>query len=202
MALQTQPEYSFDDYLAIEREAIDEKNEYAAGRVYAMTGASYNHNLVVSNLVAELRIQLKGRPCAVLSSDMRVRIESADACKYPDIVALCDEPRFYDGRRDVLMNPALLIEVLSPSTEAYDRGGKFAVYRTLPSLRKYVLVAQDRLSVEVFARQQGGRWLLSAFGTLDDKVELDSIQCRIPVRDIYDKVRFETSDDRSSAASE
>lgn len=162
MALQTQPTYSFDDYLAVERDSIDEKHEYVAGRVYAMTEASYNHNLIVANLTAELHDRLKGRPCAALANDMRVRIETTNACKYPDIIALCEEPRFYDGRKDVLTNPTLLFEVLSPSTEAYDRGAKFAIYRALPSLQEYVLIAQDRLSVEVFGRQQDDRWLLTA----------------------------------------
>ncbi len=194
MALQTRPDYSFEDYLAVERDSVDEKHEFVAGHVYAMTGASYNHNLIVVNLTIELGAQLKGRPCAVLNNDMRLRIEAADACKYPDIVALCDEPRFHDGRRDVLMNPALVIEVLSPSTEAYDRGGKFAIYRTLPSLHEYVLIAQDCFSVEVFTRQGDNRWLLSAFNQPDDEILFESIQCRVRLGDIYQKVRFESSE--------
>jgi Uma2 family endonuclease len=192
MALQTRPNYSFDDYLAVEREAIDEKHEYAAGRVYAMTGASYRHNLIVSNLARELGNQLKGRPCAALTNDMRVRVEAADACKYPDVAALCEEPQFHDERNDVLLNPTLVVEVLSPSTEAYDRGGKFALYRALPSLQEYVLVAQDRLSVEVFTRQPDNRWLLTAYNALDDQVTFDSIQCRILLNEIYDKVKLDT----------
>jgi len=191
MALQAKPVYSFDDYLANEREAVDVKHEYVAGQVFAMTGASYHHNLIVINLASELRNQLKNRPCSVLSSDMRVRIETADAAKYPDIVALCGEPRFYDQRRDVLSNPTLLVEVLSPSTEAYGRGGKFAIYRGLASLQEYVLIAQDRFSVEVFTRQADGRWLLSATSEPDALITFDSIQCRMPLREIYDKVQFE-----------
>jgi len=194
MALQVRPEYTFDEYLAAEREAVDVKHEYLAGRLYAMTGASYGHNLIVTNLARELGNRLKDRPCAVLTNDMRVRIETGDAGKYPDIVALCDQPRFYDERRDVLLNPTLLVEVLSPSTEAYDRGGKFAIYRKLPSLREYVLVAQDRFSVEVFTRQPDGRWLLSAFDKPDDLVPFESIQCQVPLRDIYDKVELESKD--------
>lgn len=201
MALQIQPEYTFDEYLAIERESVDEKHEFAAGRVYAMTGATYNHNLIVANLSRKLGNQLEARPCTVITSDMRVRIETADAGKYPDVITLCGEPRFYDGRRDVLMNPTLLVEVLSPSTEAYDRGGKFAIYRTLPSLREYVLIAQDEFSVEVFTRRDDGRWLLDAFSAPDDEVVFDSIQCRVRLREIYDKVRFESSDGTSPEAS-
>jgi Uma2 family endonuclease len=201
MALQTQPEYSFDDYLAVEREAVEEKHEYVAGRVYAMTGASYNHNLIVTNLAAELRAQLKGRPCAALTNDMRVRIEAADACEYPDIVALCEEPRFHDGRNDILLNPGLVVEVLSPSTEAYDRGGKFAIYRALASLQEYVLIAQDRLSVEVFTRQRDNRWLLTAHGAPEDEVIFDSIQCQVPLREIYDKVQFVAPDAKAAEES-
>lgn len=195
MVLRARPDYSFDDYLATEREAVDEKHEFVAGRVYAMTGASYNHNLIVSNLSRKFGNQFESRPCAVIANDMCVRIETADAGKYPDIIALCHEPQFYDERRDVLMNPTLLIEVLSPSTEAYDRGEKFAIYRTLPSVREYVLVAQDRFSVEIFTRQDDERWLLSAFSAPDSEIVFDSIQCRIPLRDIYDNVQFESSDE-------
>lgn len=202
MALQSRPDYSFDDYLSVERKAVDEKHEFAAGRVYAMTGASYHHNLIVANLAIEIGTRLKGNPCALLTSDMRVRIESADACKYPDITVLCDAPRFFDERRDVLMNPTLLVEVLSPSTEAYDRGGKFAIYRTLPSLREYVLVAQDRYSVEAFTRQEDDRWLLSAFNEPDQDALFDSVQCRVPLREIYAKVQFEPADGRSTERSE
>ena len=200
MALQTLPGYSFDDYLSVERGAVDEKHEYVAGRVYAMAGASYNHNLIVTNLSAELHTQLKRRPCGMLTNDMRVRIDAANACKYPDIVALCKEPRFYDERSDVLMNPTLLVEVLSPSTEAYDRGGKFAVYRSLPSLQEYALIAQDDLSVEVFTRQRDSRWLLSAYGEAKDEAIFDLIGCQVPLRGIYDKVRFEASEAEAALA--
>jgi Uma2 family endonuclease len=199
MALQTLYEYSFDDFLAVERQATDEKHEYVAGRVYAMTGATYNHNLIVTNLASELRTRLRKRLCSVLANDMRVRIETADACRYPDIVALCEEPSFYDDRNDVLLNPVLVIEVLSPSTEGYDRGEKFAVYRMLPSLREYVLVAQDRFCVDVFTRQDRDRWLLTAYSDTDDEALFDSVQCRVPLREIYERVQIETREPIPSA---
>jgi Uma2 family endonuclease len=109
-----------------------------------------------------LRQQLKSRPCTVLARDMRLRVATADACAYPDIVVLCDRPVFHDSRRDVLTNATLVAEVLSPSTEGYDRGGKFAIYRGLPSLHQYVLIAQDRPAIDVFTRQPDGRWILDA----------------------------------------
>ena len=191
MALRVQTKYTLDDYLAAERASVDVKHEYLAGGVYAMTGASYDHNLIVSNLARELGNRLRDRPCVVLTSDMRVRIESGDAATYPDLVALCEPPRFYDERRDVLTNPTLLVEVLSPSTEAYDRGSKFAIYRNLASLREYVLIAQDRFSVEVFTKQPDGRWLLGAVDEPNDAVRLESIQCEVLLRDFYAKVELE-----------
>lgn len=188
MVSQAQSAYGFSDWLAAEREALDSKHEYEAGQVYAMTGASFNHNLIVSNLIGELRNRLRAQPCAVLGTDMRVRIQAADAAKYPDVLVVCGAPQFHDDRRDVLLNPTLIIEVLSPSTEAYDRGGKFAVYRQLPSLAEYALVAQDPVSVELYTRQPDGSWLYRFHGDLEDRVTLTSLDCVLPVRDIYGRV--------------
>jgi Uma2 family endonuclease len=192
MSIQPKPYYSFEDYLAIERECTDAKHEYVAGQVFAMAGASFNHNLICTNVASELRQQLKTRPCAVLANDMRLRVESADACAYPDVVVLCDQPVFHDGHRDVLTNPTLVVEVLSPSTEGYDRGGKFAIYRGLPSLRQYVLIAQDRCAVDLFTRQADGRWLLDAYTAPDAPIDFESIGCSLSLREIYDKVLLES----------
>jgi Uma2 family endonuclease len=196
MTLKSHPQYGFEDYLAAERAGCDVKHEYVNGEVFAMTGASFNHNLIVLNLGSELRAGLKGRACHVLPSDMRVRIEAANAGKYPDLVALCEVPRFHDDRQDVLLNPALIVEVLSTSTEAYDRGGKFATYRRLPSLEEYVLVSQHQPLVEVFTRQPDGRWVLSETEGLDAEVIFASLGCRVAMREIYDKVDFEQASDR------
>jgi Uma2 family endonuclease len=196
MSLQPKPYYSFEDYLAAERECIDEKHEYVAGQVFAMVGASFNHNLIVTNLARELSTQLKSRPCTVLSSDMRLRIQVADACTYPDILVLCDSPSFHDRRKDVLTDATLVAEVLSPSTEGYDRGGKFALYRSLPSLSQYLLVAQDRCAVDVFTRQPGDRWLLEAYADPRAEIPLESIGCTLPIGEIYDKVDFDPPADR------
>ncbi|WP_201246613.1 Uma2 family endonuclease [Halochromatium salexigens] len=116
MAVQQQLDYSVEDYLAIEREAVNEKCEYVAGDVFAMTGASFRHNLINTNLVRRIGNQLEKGPCMAIANDMRVRIESADACTYPDFIALCETPSFFDDRTDTLTNPALIIEILSPST--------------------------------------------------------------------------------------
>jgi hypothetical protein len=119
MSLKPKTNYSFADYLAAEREAQDVKHEYLAGEVFAMTGASFRHNLIVANVVRHLGNQLAERPCTVLANDMRVHVEAMDLCAYPDIAGLCGEPSFYDEREDVLTNPALIIEVLSKSTRYY-----------------------------------------------------------------------------------
>jgi len=197
MSIQPRSYYSFENYLATERECIDEKHEYVAGEVFAMAGASYNHNLITANLVRRLGNQLDGRPCTVLTSDMRVRVATADACAYPDVVVLCDRPVFHDSRRDVLTNATLVAEVLSPSTEGYDRGGKFAIYRGLPSLRQYVLIAQDRPAIDVFTRQPDGRWVLDAYTDPAAPIHFESIDCTLLLREVYEKVEFETPEQRA-----
>ncbi len=192
MTLQPKPCYSFDAYLTAERAELDIRHEYVAGEVFAMTGATESHNIIVGNINRELGSQLKGRPCRVYANDMRVRIEGADAGKYPDVVALCGERLFYDNRRDVLLNPSLIVEVLSDSTEAYDRGGKFAIYRRLPSLREYLLVSQHRVQVELFVRQSDDGWLLTEYSDPNATVPLGSIDCALSLVEVYDKVEFAT----------
>ena len=162
-----------------------------------MADATFNHNLITTNLARDLSIQLKSRPCTVLSSDMRIRIETADACAYPDVLVLCDRPAFHDRRRDVLTNATLVAEVLSPSTEGYDRGGKFAIYRGLPSLRQYVLIAQDRPAIDVFTRQPDGRWVLDAYTDPAAPIHFESIDCTLLLREVYEKVEFETPEQRA-----
>jgi Uma2 family endonuclease len=195
MSIQPKPYYSFEDYLAAERDCIDEKHEYLAGQVFAMTGATYNHNLITANLAGQLQQQLTASPCTVLASDMRLRIQAADACTYPDVVVLCNEPSFHDGRKDVLTDATLITEVLSPSTEGYDRGGKFAIYRALPGLQHYLLIAQDRYSVDLFTRQPDGRWVLDAYSTPEDLNPLDAIGCAVTLGEVYHNVLFEPAKD-------
>jgi Uma2 family endonuclease len=193
MSLRPKPYYSFEDYLAAERECTDAKHEYVAGQVFAMVGATFNHNLIAANLARKLGNQLESGPCTVLSSDMRLRVLTADTCAYPDVVVLCDKPAFHDGRKDVLTDATLLAEVLSPSTEGYDRGGKFAIYRGLPGLRQYLLIAQDRLAIDVFTRQPDGRWLLEAYTDPEVSIPCDSIGCTLTLGEVYSKVEFEAA---------
>lgn len=176
-----------EEYLAIERKAAY-KNEYIDGVMVAMTGASRRHNLIAVNITGELRQQLRGQPCETYAADMRVRIPSTRLYTYPDVVVVCGEPQFEDEHVDTLLNPALIVEVLSESTELYDRGKKFSFYRTVESLAEYLLVAQDECRVEQYVKQPGGRWLLSDFRSPEDVVELTSIQCRLALREVYEKV--------------
>jgi len=191
MSLQPKLRLTFDEWLDGERASIEGRSEYVDGEVFAMTGASAEHNAIVVNIARELSIQMKGRPCQVYANDMKLRIRPAEAGKYPDLIGLCGEQQFQDGRRDVLLNPSLIVEVLSDSTEAYDRGNKFAIYRELPSLKEYLLVSQHRVQVELFSRGDDGRWTLSDFSALTDSVPLPSIGCSLSLAEIYDKVVFQ-----------
>jgi Uma2 family endonuclease len=194
MTSVAEPHYSPEQYLALERQA-QYRSEYVNGGIFAMSGASREHNLISLNMASELRAQLRGQPCEVYMSDMRVKVSSTGMYTYPDVVAVCDEPRFEDDHVDTLTNPTLIIEVLSPSTEGYDRGEKFAHYRRLESLREYVLVAQDKMRVEHFARHDSvrGQWVLTEISGTDGTLHLPSIGCGLSLRDIYDRVEFPVS---------
>ncbi len=174
------------EYLENERRS-DVKSEYIAGSVLAMAGASRRNNQITFNIAAELGSQLKNRPCAAYVNDMRVKVSETGMYAYPDLSATCEPLEFEDTHSDTLLNPSLIIEVLSDSTEAYDRGEKFAHYRKLDSLKEYVLVAQDKMRFEHYARQ-GEKWLLTEFSRKDDLVRLESIGCELPLKEIYDKV--------------
>ena len=160
------------------------------GRVYAMTGASREHNLIAGNIFREISTRFRGRPCEVYMSDMRVKVSETGMYTYPDVVAVCGEPAFEDSHVDTLLDPAVIVEVPSESTERYDRGEKFAHYRRLASLREYVLVAQDRVRVEHYARQ-GEQWLLTAIEELDAELPLPSLDCVLRLRDVYERVKPE-----------
>ena len=174
-----------EEYLELER-AAEYKSEYFDGEVFLMSGAREGHNLVTMNVGGELRLQFRPRPCRVYQSDMRVR--AATLFTYPDVVTVCGEPRFLDEKRDTLLNPTMLVEVLSPSTEAYDRGRKFELYKTIESLREYVLIAADRVHVDLYTRQPDNRWLLTSADRVEDTLTLESVEARLLLRDIYEKV--------------
>jgi len=187
MASEPLHRVSIEEYLALERRS-ETKSEYLSGKISGMTGASRSHNRVVLNLGIALDEQLKNRGCEIFVSEMRVWVPSANLFTYPDVVVSCGNPQFTDEGADTLLNPTLIIEVLSPSTESYDRGRKFASYRTLPSFVEYLLLAQDRVCAERFVRQQNGDWLLTAVNHLEDVLDLPSIGCALAMRDAYDRV--------------
>ncbi len=179
------------EYLEIER-AAEFKSEFYRGQMFAMTGASRYHNLIVANLIGEIRQALKNSDCEVYPSDLRIKISTTGLYTYPDVTIVCGKPEFEDGVFDTLLNPDVLIEVLSKSTEAYDRGDKSAHYRRLPSLRHYVLVAQDRCSVESYSRQSDNSWRLNEILELSESLKLKSPQMAILAREIYRNVGIET----------
>ena len=185
-AILTQTHYTAEEYLTLERSA-SYKSEFHDGQIYAMTGANRNHNLVSGNICVELSLQLKKRPCEVYINDMRVKATQARSYHYPDIVVVCDTPQFEDAFVDTLLNPTLLVEVLSPSTEAYDRGGKFSHYRKIATLREYLLVSQDEAIIERYIRQ-GDVWILTEAVGLEASMPLESIGCVLSLREVYDKV--------------
>ena len=178
-----------EEYLALERQA-ETKSEYIDGETVAMAGGSPNHSLVIGNLHAELRQCLKGRPCRTYPGDLRVRVPAGNLYTYPDVVVVCGDLQMDDVDPDAVLNPTLIAEVLSPTTESYDRGRKFELYQTLESLKEYVLVAQDRPRVEHFLRQDGHVWLYTDVSGLESSVSFASIGCHVLLAEIYDKVDF------------
>jgi Uma2 family endonuclease len=187
MSVQRKPYLTPAEYLAIER-AAEYRSEYLGGESFAMPGASERHATIVANCLYLLVGQLKGRPCKAYANDMRLKVSPTGLYTYPDLIVVCGERQFDDEHQDTLLNPTVLIEVLSESTEAYDRGRKFAHYRTLGSLSEYLLIAQEQPRIEQFVRQADGRWLFSAHERLADAVEITSAGCILPLADVYDKV--------------
>jgi len=175
-----------EEYLAFERSS-PEKHQFFQGEIFAMAGGSEEHNLLVSNLVTRLNLALERKPCRVYPSDMRVKIPATGLYTYPDVSVTCADRKFDDDRRDTLLNPEVIVEVLSESTELYDRGKKFAQYRTVPSLREYVLVSQDEVLVEQYTRQADETWMLRVHRA-GERLRLDAVGCEIAVDEIYLKV--------------
>jgi Uma2 family endonuclease len=175
------------EYLARERTA-ETKSEYYAGELFAMTGASLRHGLVVANLMHVLTTQLRNRDCYVVANDMRVRVPETDSYVYPDVVAICGEPQLEDAELDTLLNPTLVVEVLSPSTADFVRGGKLEHYRTIQSLAEVLILAQDRAHAEHWVRQPEGHWQFKETGMADAVLRLESIGCELKLADVYYRV--------------
>jgi Uma2 family endonuclease len=176
------------DYLELERTS-EQKHEFFAGQIVAMAGASFNHNVISHNVGRALGNALEASTCRVCPGDIRVRTRST-LYTYPDVTVVCAQPQFDGERKDILLNPVLIVEVLSESTEAYDRGTKFEHYRSIATLQTYLLVAQDRVHVDQFEKQPSGDWLLKPLSSLDSRVEVQSLGISVPIGEFYKKVDF------------
>ncbi len=190
MSTQAKAYLTPEQYLEIER-AAEYKSEYFHGEMFAMSGGTLDHGRIFRNLISLLNTQLRGRSCEVAGSDLRLQVSSKGLFTYPDIVVFCGQPQFADPRRDTLTDATVIIEVLSPSTENYDRGFKFEQYRKIPSLKDYLVLAQDRVHLEHHTRQSDGSWNLRETSDLNAVIQLPSIECSFRVSEAYERVEFE-----------
>jgi len=183
--------YSIADYLRIESDSA-ERHEYWDGQIVAMAGGTYGHSLIISNLIGEIRNALKGKPCRVLESSMRIRIPGRTRYFYPDSTIVCGKPEFdpEDPKQHSIINPRVVIEVLSPTTEGFDRGEKFSFNRAIESMQEYVLVSSETASIETFYRQSDGTWLFSAFSGDQAIAKLRAVEIDLPLAEVYTGVEF------------
>jgi Uma2 family endonuclease len=188
IAMSSLPSYylSPEEYLVIERQA-EYKSEYVDGVLYAMAGGSERHNLIAANTIISIGVQLRNRPCRVYPSDLKVRVPNSKRFFYPDVSVVCGEISFADDEKDVILNPILIVEVLSESTAAYDRGKKFLSYQQIDALQEYLLISQDEVIVEHYVRQNNDTWLYRKAVGLEETILLPSIECEVTLKDIYDK---------------
>ncbi len=191
VALPQPDKMTEEEYLAFERQS-EFRHEYIDGEIYAMTGAKRAHNLITSNINTALNTQLREHPCEIYVSDMRVQVSEAGSYVYPDVVVACGEPEFRpDSYMDTLLNPTVIVEVLSDSTELFDRGVKWANYRLLPSLQAYLLVSQYAVRIERYTRHQNDGWLYTDVTDMNAAIAIESIGCELVLSDVYAKVSFE-----------
>ncbi len=179
-----------EEYLAFERTS-KERHELINNEIRLMSGAGVNHVRIVRNVLRRLDTQLDDSPCEVLNNDMRTKIKLKDSYTYPDIVGVCGELKLEDDHFDTLLNPLLIIEVLSPSTEAYDRGEKFQHYRKIDTLQEYMMISQNRVFVERYLRQTDDSWVLTETHDLNSSIRLISINCTLVIADVYKRVTFD-----------
>lgn len=184
------PQYTAAEYLTFER-ASETKHEFIDGEIVAMAGGGRNHNEIIGNLFFHLRRMLAGGPCRPFLSETRVKAAGGRLYTYPDVSVVCGEAQFEDAALDTLLNPTVIIEVLSPSTESYDRGAKFRRYQTLPSLREYVLVGQDSAQVEHYVRQDDGSWRYVIVEGLEARLMLPTPGVALALSDVYERVEFQ-----------
>jgi Uma2 family endonuclease len=181
--------FTEEEYLDLERKG-KYKSEFIEGQIYAMAGASPTHSLITANVIAHLVMHLKGNPCRVFSNDLKVRIGRAGNYYYPDLTVGCGQLQFHDEHEDVLLNPTIIVEVLSPSTEADDRGRKWIHYQQIESLTDYIMVSQNEPFIEHYSRQADGGWHYESCADLAETLTIRSIDCQLSLADVYDKVDF------------
>ena len=191
--LQTEPQLTLKEYLQLEQET-HQKYEYYNGYVYAMAGGSYEHNTINGNIFIDIGGKLKGKSCQIMNSDTKLYLENSNSYVYPDAMIFCGEKQQAENYKDAFKNPVVVIEVLSSSTEAYDRGDKFDLYRSIPSLRYYVLVKQDEAKIQVYSRQSPtSLWNIQTIEGLESSLELvisETETLNVPLTDIYDRIVF------------
>ncbi|MBI3210107.1 MAG: Uma2 family endonuclease [Candidatus Solibacter usitatus] len=189
MASQSVPLLTEEEYLAIERKAAT-KSEYFRGEMFAMSGGTYPHHVIAMNISGRLYSALEDRHCAVFAEGLRLRVSSSGLYTYPDVMVICGKPEFADGEKDTVTNPVLIFEVLSESTEDRDRGFKSTHYRSIPSVREFVIVSQTEPLVEMYRRQDDGTWIIMDIRGLDATVQFASLGCSLSMRQIYRNVEF------------
>jgi Uma2 family endonuclease len=186
MSTELNYKYTFEEYLDLERNA-SYKSEYLNGYIYARAGGSERHNLIVANLIIEIGVQLRDKPCRVYASDLKVGIPRANAYFYPDVTVVCGETKFIAGKSEVISNPIVILEVLSESTSNFDRGVKFLAYQKIETLQEYILVTQSEILVEHYVRKDSTSWIYTEFDEREAILKLSSIGCNIKLNDIYAK---------------
>jgi Uma2 family endonuclease len=192
MSLPVEHIYTADEYLALERDA-ETRHEFVDGMIYAMAGESPEHSVICTNLIRTVGTFLKGGSCTVFSPNMKVLSGKNKIFAYPDVIVVCGDPQYYDDKRDVLINPTVIFEVLSPSTEAFDRGEKFVSFRKFNrTLTDYILVSQHKPFVDHYSRRSENVWNLVSYEGLDKTLLISSLDCQLSVAEIYDRIGLST----------
>ena len=193
--LKTESRLTPEDYLIFERES-DSRHDYIDGKIFEMAGESLSHSRICMNLAAAAVNALRGKSCEALSPNMKVRTSNASLFSYPDLTIVCGEPQFHDVKKDVLTNPKVVFEVLSPSTAEYDRTTKFQRYRMgNETLTDYILISQDKCFVEQFTKQAENNWIYRSFAAFEDDLKIESVECELSLREIYDRVELSLEDE-------
>ena len=181
--------FTIEEYLELEN-ASDEKHEYYQGEIFAMSGTKQEHDVVTMNLYRDLGNKLRGKPCRPRSSEARIHIKNNSLFTYPDVSIVCGEPEYLNDDEFNLLNPSVIIEVLSPSTKSYDRGDKFKLYRAIPTLREYILIDPEKISIEAFYINGQGEWALREYANMNDTLSILTVGVTLPLTDIYEDTKI------------